>query len=70
MSEGFAAEACGIERRHHKGFIPNGVPFKKIKSTDIMMHYKNLKGKMEIYESGMLKFDISTQTTSGLWGWG
>ena len=65
MVAGFAAEACGVERRHMKGFKHNGVQFKKIKSTDIMMHYKNLKGKMEIYESGKLKFDILNQTTSG-----
>ena len=65
MAAGFAAEACGVERRHMKGFKHNGVQFKKIKSTDIMMHYKDIKGKMEIYESGKLNFDISTQTTSG-----
>ena len=58
MNTGFAAEACGVERRHNKGFRHLGLKIKKIKSTDIMMHYKDLKGKMELYKSGKLKFDI------------
>ena len=55
---GFGAEACNIKRRGHKGFKPIGLNLKSIKKTDITMHYKDIKGKMEIYKSGKLKFDI------------
>ena len=52
---GFAAEACGIERRHHKGFRHLPVKLHKIKATDIMLHYRSLKGKAELYNSRILK---------------
>jgi beta-1,3-galactosyltransferase 1 len=52
---GFAAEACGIERRHHEGFRHLPVKLKKIKATDIMLHYRDLKGKMELFMSKVLK---------------
>ena len=55
---GFGAEACNIKRQGHKGFKPIGVNLKSIKKTDITMHYKDIKGKMEIYKSGKSKFDI------------
>ena len=35
-----------------------GINLKSIKKTDITVHYKDIKGKMEIYKSGRLKFDI------------
>ena len=55
---GFAAEACNIKRRGHKGFNNRNKKLKSIKETDITVHYKDIKGKMEIYKSGRLKFDI------------
>ena len=55
---GFAAEACNIKRRRHKGFNNWNKKLKSIKETDITVHYKDIKGKMEIYKSGRLKFDV------------
>ena len=55
---GFAAESCNIKRRGHEGFQYTSVNLKSIKETDITVHYKDIKGKMEIYKSGRLKFDI------------
>ena len=55
---GFAAHACGIKRRGHQGFRHLPLQLKKIKETDITLHYKDLKGKMELYKSGRLKFSI------------
>ena len=48
---GFAAEDCGIERRHHEGFRHLHVKLKQIKATDIMLHYQDLKAKTQIYQS-------------------
>ena len=44
------------ERKHHSGFKHMSTKLKKVKSTDIMVHYRDLKGKLEIYNSGKLKF--------------
>ena len=51
---GFAAEACGIERRHHKGFRHLPVKLQRIKDTDIILHYRGLRGKANLYHSGIL----------------
>lgn len=56
MVTGFAAEICGIQRRHHEGFRHMGVAkLSKIKATDIMVHYRDLKGKIELHNSKILK---------------
>ena len=52
---GFAAEDCGIERRHHEGFRHLNVKLKQIKATDIMLHYQDLKAKTQIYQSGIFE---------------
>lgn len=52
---GFAAEDCGIERRHHEGFRHWNVKLKQIKATDIMLHYQDLKAKTQIYQSGIFE---------------
>ena len=55
MVTGFAAEDCGIERRHHEGFRHLHVKLKQIKATDIMLHYQDLKAKTQIYQSGIFE---------------
>ena len=50
---GFAAEACAIPRTHHEGFRHLPVKLRQIKATDLMVHYRDIRGKLEIYNSGI-----------------